>query len=130
MDYLSTHCALSDTKDDFASELRKNESNDNFNDEEVDEYEMNIEDFIDHMDADNLNRKTLLYSDSPISIYDASVRLVRLTQSLNLDKTKTSTLLQEIRYFFLSDCRLPKTVFRLLKITNNDNIPEAFITFI
>ncbi|CAF1368595.1 unnamed protein product [Rotaria sordida] len=123
MDYLTIDCASSNTRNDSVLELRIDESNQNFKEQELDEHEINIENLIDQIEADNFNRETPVYSGSLISIYEACVRLIDLTQSLNLDKSKAQNLLQEIRYFFPSDCRLPKTVFKLFKITNNINIP-------
>jgi hypothetical protein len=130
MNYLTTDCASPNTRNDSVLELRIGEFNQNFEEQKLDEHEINIEDLIDQMEADNCNRKTPLYSGSPFSIYEACVRLINLTQSLNLDKSKTQNLLQEIRYFFPSDCRLPKTVFKLFKITNNINIPQVRMPFI
>ncbi|CAF4050536.1 unnamed protein product [Rotaria sordida] len=110
MDYLTIDCASSNTRNDSVLELRIDESNQNFKEQELDEHEINIENLIDQIEADNFNRETPVYSGSLISIYEACVRLIDLTQSLNLDKSKAQNLLQEIRYFFPSDCRLPKTV--------------------
>jgi hypothetical protein len=111
-------------------EVLEDDFHDKSNDEQIDEYEMDIEDFIDRMDADDKNRKIPLYSGSPISIHEACTRLVRLIHLLNLDKSKTLTLLKELRHFFPIDCHLPKTVFRLFKITNNDRIPQVCLKLI
>ncbi|CAF4103056.1 unnamed protein product [Rotaria sordida] len=112
-------------ENDSVLELRISEFNQNFEEQKLDEHEINIEDLIDQMEANNFNRKTALYSGSPISIYEACVRLINLTQLLNVDKSKTQILLQEIRYFFPTDCRLSKTVFKLFEITNNINISRV-----
>ena len=72
------------------------------------------------MDASNDRHETLLYHGSPISVRDAFNRLICLTNLLSLDKSKTFLLLKELRSVFPSDCRLPKTIFTLFRITNND----------
>ncbi len=51
MDYLLTGCALSNTTNDCASESHVNECNHNLEDQDIDEYEMYVEDFINHMDT-------------------------------------------------------------------------------
>ncbi|CAF1507615.1 unnamed protein product, partial [Rotaria sordida] len=53
--------------------LRIGEFNQNFEEQKLDEHEINIEVLIDQMEANNFNRKTALYSGSPISIYEACV---------------------------------------------------------
>ena len=124
-DNLSTHSVSIDAGADSESEIPTSEFNNNFNNDEIDEYDMLIEDFIDQLDADNNNRTTPLYSGSPISVHDACIRLIRLAHLLNLDKNKTSVLLKELRNFFPSDCLLPKTIFRLFQITNIDHRPQV-----
>ncbi|CAF3427086.1 unnamed protein product, partial [Rotaria sp. Silwood2] len=76
-DYLPTHSG---------TEILENKSHDNFSDDQANEYEIYVEDFIDQMDANNNNRTISLYSGSPISVHDACVRLVKLTRLLHLDK--------------------------------------------
>jgi hypothetical protein len=126
----STQSVLSATQANNEHEISNNEYTDNINTEQIDEYEVNIEDFMDQIDAESAIRTAPLYIGSPISVYDACQRLVRLTHLLNLDKKKTLVLLQELRNFFPADSRLPKTVFKLFKITNNDNLPQVRIIFI
>ncbi|CAF4045092.1 unnamed protein product [Rotaria sordida] len=60
------------------------------------------------MSVNNDNVETSFYSGSPISVHDACDRLIRLN-------------------FFPSDCRLPKTIVTLFKMTNNNYHPEASI---
>ncbi|CAF4109249.1 unnamed protein product [Rotaria sordida] len=60
------------------------------------------------MSVNNDNVETSFYSGSPISVHDACDRLIRLI-------------------FFPSDCRLPKTIVTLFKMTNNNYHPEASI---
>jgi hypothetical protein len=108
--------------DDFSTD---SESDNNVTRHQIDEYDVEIEDFISQMDANNKNRTTPLYIGSPISIYEACVCLIRLSQLLNLDKNKMQTLLNQLRKFFPSSCLLPKTIFMLFKITNNENRPPV-----
>ncbi|CAF1213805.1 unnamed protein product [Rotaria sordida] len=79
------------------------------------------------MSVNNDNVETSFYSGSPISVHDACDRLIRLVNLLGLYKAKTSLLLKELRFFFPSDCRLPKTIVTLFKMTNNNYHPEASI---
>ncbi|CAF4275172.1 unnamed protein product, partial [Rotaria sordida] len=71
MDYLGTDCVSLNTRNDSILELRISEFNQNFEEQKFDEHEINIEDLIDQMEANNFNRETALYSGSPISIYEA-----------------------------------------------------------
>ncbi|CAF3868163.1 unnamed protein product [Rotaria sordida] len=73
MDYLGTECVSLNTRNDSILELRISEFNQNFEEQKFDEHEINIEDLIDQMEANNFNRETALYSGSPISIYEACV---------------------------------------------------------
>ncbi|CAF4628269.1 unnamed protein product, partial [Rotaria sp. Silwood1] len=57
MDYLTTDCSPPNTRNDSVLELRIAEFNQNFKEQKLNEYEINIEDLIDRIEADHINRK-------------------------------------------------------------------------
>jgi hypothetical protein len=88
---------------------------------------MHIEDFMDQMDAVNNNRSTPLYSGSPISVHDACVWLIRLAHIPKSGQNKNVGFIKRTSKFFPADCRLPKTIFTLFKMTNNDHHPQVYL---
>ena len=94
-------------------------------DTDTDASDTDIEDFIDQMSNENKNKRTPLYFGSPITTEDACIRVIRLANSLNLDKAKVQILLKELRAFFPPDCHLPKTTFMLFKMTDNDDCAKV-----
>ncbi|CAF1508535.1 unnamed protein product [Adineta ricciae] len=125
MNYSTFNGASPNTRKESVAESHFDECSESDEGHKLDEHEINIEDLIDEIDIDDFNRKTPLYSGSPVSAYEACVTLINLTQLLNLDKTKTQLLLKEIRSFFPVDCHLPKTIYKLFEITGNTNIPQV-----
>jgi hypothetical protein len=107
------------------SDSVKSEYNGNFGDHHFHEYDIDTENLVNQMNQKDKHKKTPLYYGSSISVYDACVRLIRLSQSLNLDKSKMQILLKELRFFLPLDCHLPKTVFMLFKMTDNDDCPQV-----
>ena len=114
-----------DTNTNFETDNFNNEPTNDFEDNQFYEYDTDIENFFDQIDDENKNRATPLYRNSPISLYDVCVKLIGLASMLNLDKKKSSILLKELQQFFPDDSRLPKTIFMLLKITNNNQRPQV-----
>ncbi|CAF4049619.1 unnamed protein product, partial [Rotaria sp. Silwood1] len=57
MDYLTIDCSSPNARNDSVLELRIGEFNQNFEEQKLDEYEINIEDLIDRIEADHINRK-------------------------------------------------------------------------
>jgi hypothetical protein len=115
----------------YDSKSFQNEYNNYYDDHGIDDTDTDtdtdIEDFINKMDEEDKNKTTPLYTGCPISLYEACTRLTRLGHLLNLDKNGMQRLLKEIRFFFPSDCLLPKTIFMLFKMTDNEFRPQVFI---
>jgi hypothetical protein len=96
-------------------------SNDDCDNADIEEHRKSFAELIIQLDNDDRNKSTPFYSGGSMSTYEACVRLVRLAVSLKIDKHGMHKLLKQRRHFFPSDCHLPKTVFRLLKMTGCDN---------
>lgn len=78
-----------------------------------DEDDADVEELIRATDV-NYQRK--LYTDSSLSVYDACEMVIKLSRQLNLDKSKTNTLLHGIRSLLPNDNKLPRTIIGLMKI--------------
>ncbi|CAF2143420.1 unnamed protein product [Rotaria magnacalcarata] len=98
-----------------------------YTDDESEESTEYIESFIDEINSNNNDVETPLYPGSAISIRDACDRLIHLVNLLGLDKAKTCLLLKELRSFFPLGCRLPRTIFTLVEMTNNDYRSEVSV---
>ncbi|CAF2051475.1 unnamed protein product [Rotaria magnacalcarata] len=124
----SSSCSVSsETEKEAESDFEHFGSNTNVNYDshrDADEDD-DIEDFINEIIDEDQNKSTPLYDGSPISVHDACVHLIQLSNSLNLNKKRLQILLEELRFFFPSECRLPKTVFTLFKLTDNDDHPQV-----
>ncbi|CAF1526050.1 unnamed protein product [Rotaria sp. Silwood1] len=101
--------------------------NGNYDSQHGADEDIDTEYFTNQINNEDRNKTTPLYDGSPISVYDACVHLIRLTHLLNLNKNRLQMLLKELRVFFPSDCRLPKTVFMLFKLTDNDDRPQVSV---
>ncbi|CAF3299674.1 unnamed protein product [Rotaria socialis] len=124
----SSSCSVSsETEKEEESDFEHFGSNTNVNYDshrDADEDD-DIEDFISKIINEDQNKSTPLYDGSPISVHEACVHLIQLSNSLNLNKNRLQILLKELRFFFPSECRLPKTVFTLFKLTDNDDHPQV-----
>lgn len=78
-----------------------------------DEDDTDVEESISATDV-NYQRK--IYAGSSLSIYDACEMVIKLSRQLNLDKSKTNTLLHGIRSLLPNDNKLPRTIIGLMKI--------------
>ncbi|CAF1137226.1 unnamed protein product [Rotaria sordida] len=101
--------------------------NGNYDSQHGADEDIDTEYFTNQINNEDRNKTTPLYDGSPISVYDACVHLIRLTHLLNLNKNRLQMLLKELRIFFPSDCRLPKTVFMLFKLTDNNDRPQVSV---
>ena len=99
--------------------------NDDHDNAEIGERHENLEDLIIQLESEDSSKLTLFYEGGSMSVHEACVRLVRLAVSLKIDKRGMHKLLKQLRQFFPSDCRLPKTVCRLIKMTGCDNRVEV-----
>jgi hypothetical protein len=104
-------------------------SNDDHDNAEIGEHRKNLEDLIIQLESEDASKLTPFYSGGSMSVHEACVRLVRLAVSLKIDKHGMHKLLKQLRQFFPSDCRLPKTVCRLIKMTDGDNRVEVSVNF-
>ena len=116
----------SETGSNSDSEPVTNEYNVNYGDHCTDDNDTDVEDFINQINEEDTNKTTPLYAGCPLSVHEACMRLIRLGYLLNLDKSGMQKLLKEIRNFFPSDCRLPKTTFMLFRMTDNEHRPQVF----
>ncbi|CAF5011492.1 unnamed protein product, partial [Rotaria magnacalcarata] len=124
-DHISTSYDLTNS-DTYNGSGGLYESN-KYTDDESEESTEYIESFIDEINSNNNDVETPLYPGSAISIRDACDRLIHLVNLLGLDKAKTCLLLKELRSFFPLGCRLPRTIFTLFKMTNNDYRSEVSV---
>ena len=123
-EHSSPRCVSAETESDTESSNNINKKDDSSHDADED---IDIEEFINQVNTEDWNKRTPLYNGGPISIHDACVHIIRLSHLLNLNKNSLQILLKELRPFFPSDCRLPKTVFMLFKMTDNDGQPEVYL---
>ena len=70
----------------------------------------------------DLNNQKKPFSACPLSIYDASLVIIKLARRLNLDKSGTKRLLDGIRHICPNDVEIPCTVKGLMKIIGEHEI--------
>jgi hypothetical protein len=125
-EHSTPHYVSSGTDSD--SESFENDFNGNYGDHHGTDEDIDTEYFINQISGEDQNKTTPLYTGSPISVHDdACMHLIRLSHLLNLNKNGMQMLLKEIRLFFPSDCRLPKTIMMLFKMTDNNDRPQVYL---
>ncbi|CAF4490325.1 unnamed protein product, partial [Didymodactylos carnosus] len=76
--------------------------------------ESDIDEIISSLDD---NKQTKLFSTCPLSIYEASISIIKLCRRLNLNKAGIKTLLHGFRELLPMANKLPLTVPGLMKIS-------------
>ncbi len=75
-----------ETDSDSDSESLRNELNRNYGGHHAADKDIDTEDFTNQINEEDQSRPTPLYGGSPMSVYAACMRLIRLSHSLNLNK--------------------------------------------
>ncbi|CAF4465653.1 unnamed protein product, partial [Rotaria sp. Silwood2] len=79
--------------------------------------------------AADMNYQRKIYTNSFLSICDACEIIIKLSRRLNLDKSKTTILLNGIRSLLPSDNNLPRTIVGLMKILGGFNNNKKVIYY-
>ncbi|CAF3787006.1 unnamed protein product [Rotaria sordida] len=75
--------------------------------------------------AADMNYQQKIYTNSFLPIHDACEIIIKLSRRLNLDKSKTTILLNGIRSLLPSDNKLPRTIVGLMKTLGFNNTKKV-----